>query len=94
MPMQLAAGVDQRAARVSRVDGGVGLDEVFVGGDTEIVTADGAHDPERDRMAELERVANGQHPLGDLQPRRVAPSDGREAQRESSPFLVETLYGS
>src|SRR3954469_13034621 len=67
-PDQLAASVDERAARVARVDGGVGLDEVFVLREADIVAAGGGHDAERDALAQLVRVADRQHPLGNLQP--------------------------
>src|SRR5438105_1561225 len=78
---QLAARVHQRAAGVARVDGGVRLNEVFVAGDAEAGAPERGDDAERDGLIELERVADGQHPLRDLQLRRVAPRHRRQAAR-------------
>ena len=78
----VAAGVEQRAARVARVDGGVGLDEVrqrlvVVGRDR---AALGRHDAARDRVrVRAERAADGDDELADLERVRVADRGGRQA---------------
>ena len=64
---ELAAAVDQRAARIARVDRRVGLDEVFVVGEADVGAAGRADDARGDGLAQLERAANRQHPLADFQ---------------------------
>ncbi len=81
MPTSSPLRVHQRAAGVAGVDGGVGLHEVLVGLDAQVRAAHGRDDAERDRLAQLKRVANGQHPLRHLQARRVAPGNGRQVAR-------------
>ena len=75
---QLAARVDERAAGVARIDGGVGLDEVVVAGELRIVPVGRRDDAKRHRLAERERVADREHPFGDAQLARVAPRQRRE----------------
>jgi len=62
---QFAARVHERAAGVAGIDRGVGLDEILVLRDADVLAADGRHDPERHGFVELKRVADRQHPLGD-----------------------------
>ncbi len=62
---ELALGVDECPSGVPRVDGGVCLDEVFVPGDAEVVSPHGADDTEGDRLIQLKRIPDRQHPLGD-----------------------------
>ena len=78
---QLAACADQRAARVARIDRRVGLDEVLVGGDADVAAPERAHDAERHRLAQLIRIADRHHPLGDSEPRGVAPGHDRQVRR-------------
>ena len=78
MPTSSPRRVDQRAAGVARIDRGVGLDEVLVGRDAEIRASDGRDDAERDGLIQLVRVADREHPLGDLELRRVAPRHRRQ----------------
>ncbi|MCL5281082.1 MAG: hypothetical protein M1376_14375 [Planctomycetes bacterium] len=40
----LAIEVDQRPARVARIDGGIGLDEILVGCQVDVASAQGADD--------------------------------------------------
>ena len=62
----LAAGVDQGAAGVPGVDGGVGLDEVLVVGEPQTAAPDGADDPHGHRLAKSERVADRQDDVAHL----------------------------
>jgi len=78
---QLAARVDQRAAGVAWVDRRIGLNEVFVSGDAKAGPAQRRDDAERHRLIELERIADRQHPLGDLQLGRIAPRHRRQIAR-------------
>ena len=80
MPTSSPRRVDQRAAGIARIDRGVGLDEVFVVGEADVGAARRADDAGGDRLAELERAADGQHPLADLQLGRVAPRHRDEAR--------------
>ena len=76
---QLAVGVDQRAARVARIDRGVGLNErcrtdlMFVVGSIER-----RDDAERHGLAQLIRVADREHPFRDLEFVGVAPRHRRQ----------------
>ena len=81
MPIELAAAVDQRAARVAGIDRRVGLDEILVLRDADVGAAERADDAERHRLVERERIADGHHPFGDLQLRRIAPRNHRQAGR-------------
>ncbi len=62
----LTARIEQRSAAVARIDRSVGLDEVVVRTGAER-TALGADDSHRDRMAEAERIADGDDVFADLQ---------------------------
>ena len=73
---QFAAIVDQRTTGIARVDGGVGLDEVFVVFDAEVRAAGGADDAHGDALADAERIADGQGVVADLDFRGVADGDG------------------
>ena len=63
------------------IDRRVGLDEILVRRDAEIGTADRRDDAQRHGLTELVRIADGQHPFGDLQLRRVAPRHRRQIRR-------------
>ena len=79
---QLAARVDERAAGVAGIDRGVGLDEVLVRAPTpRLVRPIADTMPERDGLIQLIRVADRQHPLRDLQLRRIAPRHRRQVAR-------------
>jgi hypothetical protein len=78
---QLAGRVDQRAAGVAEVDGGVGLDEVLEGGHAQPAAAGGADDPGGDRLAETERVADGQDGVADAQPVGAAERHHRQVRQ-------------
>ena len=58
---QVAAGVDERAARIAAVNGGVGLDEVLKTLDAQARAALGADDAHGHRLAagQTERLADG-----------------------------------
>jgi hypothetical protein len=58
----LAREVQQRTARVARIDGGVGLDEVVVGPLAD-VPAGSAHDAGGDGVVETERISDRDHPV-------------------------------
>ena len=64
---QLAAQVDQRAARIARIDRGVGLDEVLVAFDAEAAAAERADDARGHGLAEAEGIADGDHEIADLE---------------------------
>ena len=69
---QLAAGVEQRSARVARIDGGIGLDEVFVIFDGKAIAPGRADDAHGRRLAHAKRVANGKCIIADFELRRIA----------------------
>ena len=74
-----AAGVDERAAGVARVDGGVGLDEILVAGDL-VEDADapagGGDDAHGDGLADAERVADGEDHVAHAELVAVGQGDG------------------
>src|SRR5256885_11407037 len=56
-----AVGVDQRATRVARVDGGVGLDEGAERARTVDLAPHGADDAHRDGLPDAEGIADREH---------------------------------
>src|SRR5699024_8291573 len=67
---QFAVQIDQRAARVAGVDGGVGLNEVFEA-IPEAVATEAADDAGGDGLGQAERVADGNDEVADPQLVRV-----------------------
>ena len=64
---QMAVHVHQCTARVSRVDGRIGLDEIFKGVDAQLGSTQCADDAPRDGLTHAEGVADGQHLVADGQ---------------------------
>ena len=62
----LAVQVEQRAARIAAVDGGVGLDVVVVGAGIDVAVAR-RDDAGGHRAAEAERIADRDHPFAEPQ---------------------------
>ncbi len=58
--------IDQRAAGVAWVDGGIGLNEVLVVLDAETAASCGTHDSHRGRLADAERIADGENDVAHL----------------------------
>ena len=87
----LAIEIQERAARVARVDGRIGLYEILeaeIPAEVQTVASLGADDAERDGMAEAEGIADGQDPLADLQCVRVGQFD------EGKRFIaIDLRYG-
>ena len=81
MPTSSPARVDERTARVAGVDGGVGLDEVFVVRDADVGASERGHDAQRHGLIELKRIADREYPFGHLQRARITPRNRREAAR-------------
>ena len=80
MPTSLPVEVDQRAAGIAGIDGGVGLDEELVVGDADLRARHRRHDAVGHGLADAERIADGEHQVADLQRRRNrAKSMRREA---------------
>ena len=76
---ELALGVDERAARISLVDGGIRLDEVLIAVEAEPVAPKSRDDARGDRLADVEGVPDGKHGLADLELRGVAETDEGQA---------------
>ncbi len=64
-PDHLAAHVEQRAAGIAAVDGGIGLDEVVERPLADVPPA-GGDDAGGDRAAKAEGIADGDHPIAYL----------------------------
>ena len=75
---QLAAQVDQRAARVAGVDGGIGLDEVLVAHAGHVAAAHRRDDARGHGLAEAERIAKRHHEVADLERAAVGQRHRRE----------------
>ena len=72
---QFAAQVNQRTARITEVDRGVGLDEVFDGFDTEPGAPERRDDTRGHGLTEPERVTDRHHEITDSQRTRVGHRD-------------------
>ena len=89
-----AARVDERAAAVAEVDGGVGLD-VVVEALVEQLPPDVAHDAHGHRVLVGQRVADGAHPLADAQRVGIAQRAPREtAVGDSTLISAMSVSGS
>ena len=64
---QQPVAVDQRAAGIALVDCGVGLDEVLQRVDSKVRSPQRRHDAHRDRLPDVERIADCQHDVADPQ---------------------------
>ena len=75
---EFPAEVDQRPAGVTRIDGGIGLDEVLVIDDTHIGEAHGADDPKGHGLLQAERIPDRHDHLTNLEVAGVAPRQDRQ----------------
>ena len=80
----LAREVEQRAARVAGVDGGVGLDEVVVAALRRCCAVLGAHDAGGHGVLEAEGVADRDHPVARAHLRRSRRAEAPAAPCRSS----------
>ena len=64
---ELAAMIDQRAAGIAGIDGGVGLDEELVVGDADLGARQRRDDAVGHGLADAERIADREHDVADLQ---------------------------
>ncbi|RMT71390.1 hypothetical protein ALP41_00603 [Pseudomonas savastanoi pv. nerii] len=75
---QIAAGVYQRTARVTRVDGRIGLNEVFISVEAQLIAPGGTDDPHGHGLTDPERVADRQCNVADAN--AVRARDGNRGQ--------------
>ena len=75
---QFAVGIDQGAARVSGVDGGIGLDKVFILRNPHLAATQGAHNTKRHGGIQAKGIPDRQHIFPDLQLRGVTPAHERQ----------------
>jgi hypothetical protein len=80
----LAFEVDQRAAAVARIDGRVGLQEIFVHVEVQIAAL-GADNAGRYRAAQAKGRPRGQHPVADLHGVAVAQLKERQIAGRLNP---------
>ena len=74
----MALDVHQGTPRVARVDGRIGLDEVFKGVDAQSVATQSRHDAAGHSLPHAKRVANRQQAVAHLKLVRIAPhNDGQ-----------------
>lgn len=76
---QAAFHVDERPARVSGIDGRVGLDEVLVVGDAHVRAPLGGNDAHRNGLTDAEGITDSEHDVAEPQARRVTELDGPQA---------------
>ena len=87
MPTSAAADVDEGAAGIARIDGGVGLDEELVVGDADLGARERRDDAVRHGLADAEGVADGEHEIADLRALRNRRTRARAAA--AAPFSLE-----
>ena len=75
---QLAVEIDQRAAGIAGIDGGVGLDEEAVVADSDLRARKRGNYALSDRLADGERVADGDDKVTDFERVRIAKLEHRE----------------
>ena len=83
---QRAVHVDQRAAGIAGIDGGIGLDEEAGIVDAEIGARDRRDDAARHRLADAEGIADGKHEVADLE--LVGIAEVQAPGNASSPFSI------
>ncbi|MNT39667.1 hypothetical protein D3C72_1759350 [compost metagenome] len=81
---QLALQIDQRAAGIARVDRCIGLDEVLVAQPADATAAHRRDDARGDRLAETERIADGDHEVAHPQLVAVAQLDVGQVLRRNA----------
>ena len=84
MPTSLPVHVDERAAGVAGVDGGVGLQEHLRLGLRHLGARQRRDDAAGHRLADAERVADGEHEVADLELVAVGELQEREVVRRPS----------
>jgi hypothetical protein len=65
---KFAVKVNERSPRISRVNGGIGLDEILVFLNSHIPSVQSANDARGHRLADPIRVTNGEDEVANLQP--------------------------
>src|SRR5437899_3355273 len=80
-PDDLSAQVHERPARVTGIDRRVRLNEVLVGRDADVGSSRRAHDADRHRLVESERVADRDRPLTNAELVRVSERGHGERRR-------------
>ena len=75
----MAGEIDQRAAGIAGIDGGVGLDEELIVGDADLGARERRDDAMGYGLADPERVADREHEVADLQLVGIAEVERREA---------------
>ena len=75
---EVALQIDQRPAGISRIDGGVGLNEIVEITGLDASPCQGRDNPAGHRLADAEWVADGQHQIADLDAVRIGELQCRE----------------
>ena len=75
---ELAVEIDQRAAGIAGIDRGVGLDEEAVVADADLGARERRNDALRHRLADAERIADGDDEIADLERVGIAKLEHRE----------------
>src|SRR5215211_3439177 len=78
---ELSAHVDQRAARIARIDRRIGLDEILVALLADTRATEGAHKPRCHGLPEAEWIADRNHEVTDFEAITVAQRDALEGLR-------------
>ena len=88
----LALEIEQRAAGIAAIDGGVGLDVVVVRTGIDVAIAR-RHDAGGDGAAEAERIADRDHPFAEPQPVGIAERNRGERMLRLHPQQCEVDLG-
>ncbi len=88
----IALEIEQRAAGIAAIDGGVGLDVVVVGTGLDVAVAR-RHDAGGDGAAEAERIADRDHPFAEPQPVGIAERNRGERLLRLHPQQREVDLG-
>jgi hypothetical protein len=64
--------IDERAAGIAEIDGGIGLNEILESRESELTAAGGAHDALRDGLTQAVGIADGEHDIAHSQCIRAA----------------------
>ena len=91
---QVAVRIDERAAGIAEIDGGIGLYEILEGCKPELLAPGGTHDALGDRLAQAVGIADREHDIADTQGVRAAQGhDGQiaDAQMQNGDVRVRIL---
>ena len=70
--------IDERAAGIAQIDGGIGLNEILESGEAQLAAPGGADDALRDGLTQAIGVADGEHDVA--HPQGIRAAQGHDGQ--------------